>query len=103
MAIANDILLAGRTLSAAEAERFGLVARVFEDADLMVEVGKIAAGVAASAPTALRLSKDLIRHQRDAVTAHMAAEGKLFAAQLQAPEFAESVAAMMQKRAPDYG
>ena len=103
MAIANDILLAGRTLSAAEAERFGLVARVFDDADLKAEVGKIAAGVAASAPTSLRLSKDLIRHQREAVATHMAAEGKLFAAQLQAPEFAESVAAVMQKRAPNYG
>ena len=103
MAVANDILLAGRVLSAAEAERHGLVARVFADADLQAEVGKIAQGVAGSAPTSLRLSKQLIRNQRAAVAAHMAAEGKLFAAQLQAPEFAESVAAMAGKRAPDYG
>ncbi len=103
MAVANDILLAGRILSAAEAERFGLVARVFPDADLQGEVRKIAIGVARSAPQSLQLSKRLIRHQREAVAAHMAAEGKLFAAQLQAPEFAESVAAMAQKRLPDYG
>ena len=103
MAVANDILLAGRVLSAAEAERHGLVARVFADADLQAEVGKIALGVARSAPTSLRLSKQLIRNQRAAVAAPMAAEGKLFAAQLQAPEFAESVAAMAEKRAPDYG
>ncbi len=103
MAVANDILLAGRILSAAEAERFGLVARVFPDADLQGEVRKIAIGVASSAPQSLQLSKGLIRHQREAVAAHMAAEGKLFAAQLQAPEFAESVAAMAQKRLPDYG
>ncbi len=103
MAVANDILLAGRILSAAEAERFGLVARVFQDADLQDEVRKIAIGVARSAPQSLQLSKRLIRNQREAVAAHMAAEGKLFAAQLQAPEFAESVAAMAQKRLPDYG
>jgi enoyl-CoA hydratase/carnithine racemase len=103
MAVANDILLAGRTLSAAEAERFGLVARVFPDQALQGEVRKIALGVARAAPESMRLSKGLIRNQRDAVAAHMAVEGKLFAAKLQAPEFAESVAAMMQKRMPDYG
>lgn len=103
MAVANDILLAGRVLSAAEAERFGLVARVFADPDLQDEVARIAAGVAGSAPRAMQLSKELIRHQRDAVAAHMATEGKHFAAQLEAEEFAESVAAMGEKRAPDYG
>ena len=103
MAVANDILLAGRVLSAAEAERFGLVARVFADAELQSEVHKIAQGVACAAPESMRLSKGLIRHQRDAIAAHMAAEGKLFAAKLQATEFAESVAAMAEKRLPDYG
>ena len=102
MAIANDILLTGRTLSADEALRFGLVARVFPDADLMAEVGKIAAGVAASAPTALVQSKALIRNQKEHIAEVMLTEGKIFGAQLKSPDFAESVAAMMQKRAPVY-
>ncbi|UYV36088.1 enoyl-CoA hydratase-related protein [Rhodobacteraceae bacterium D3-12] len=103
MAIANDMLLAGRVITAEEAERFGLVARVFEDAQLSGEVAKIAAAVAAMAPKAMVLSKALIRDNREAVAAKMAEEAKHFAAQLQGPEFAESVAAKMQKRAPNYG
>ncbi|WP_137699905.1 enoyl-CoA hydratase [Marimonas lutisalis] len=103
MAVANDMLLAGRVLSAEEAERFGLVARVFPDGDLMDAVQGIAQGVATSAPVAMKLSKGLIRHGREEVAAHMAREARHFAAQLQGPEFAESVAAMAAKRTPDYG
>ncbi len=102
MAIANDILLAGRTLSADEAHQYGLVARVFDDSALMDEVGTIAASVAAAAPTALKRSKALIRHQRAAVASHMATEAQIFGEQLASPDFAESVAAMMEKRAPKY-
>ena len=102
MAIANDVLLTGRTLTADEALRFGLAARVFPDADLMAETLKIAASVAASAPTALIQSKALIRNQKERIAEVMQEEGKIFAAQLKSPDFAESVAAMMQKRAPVY-
>lgn len=103
MAVANDILLGGRTLGAEEAQAAGLVARVFADDALGAEVGRIAAGVAAAAPRAMQLSKALIRQGREEVAAHMAREARDFAAQLQGPEFAESVAAMMQKRLPVYG
>ncbi|MDQ2091496.1 enoyl-CoA hydratase-related protein [Marimonas arenosa] len=103
MAMANDILLAGRVLDVEEALRAGLVARVFDDAALDAEVGRVAAAVAMAAPRAMRLSKALIRSGRDAVAEQMAREAKHFAAQLQGPEFAESVAAMAEKRLPDYG
>ncbi|MEM7739221.1 MAG: enoyl-CoA hydratase-related protein [Pseudomonadota bacterium] len=102
MAIANDILLAGRTLTASEAHDYGLVARVFAEADLEREVHAIAAQVAASAPTAMKHSKSLIRHRQKLVADHMKVEAKLFNQQLQSTDFAESVAAMMQKRAPVY-
>ena len=100
MAVANDILLAGRTLNAKEAHDYGLAARVFPDADLMPAVNEIAAEVAMSAPTAMKRSKALIRHNRDALAEHMMTEIKLFAEQLQTRDFAESVAAKMQKRDP---
>ncbi len=103
MAVANDILLAGRTLTAEEAHNYGLVARVFADADLMAEVQTIAQSVAQSAPVALRRSKALIRNQQSQIADHMAAEIGVFVEQLKSPDFAESVAAMMQKRAPNYG
>ena len=102
MAVANDVLLAGRKLDAEEAHRYGLVARIFPDEALAGAVREIATGVATSAPTALRRSKELIRNERNRIAEHMAAEGRIFVEQLQSPDFAESVAAMMQKRAPVY-
>lgn len=102
MAVANDILLGGRTLTAEEAVRFGLAARVVPDAELGTTAHKIARGVAASAPDAMRKSKSLIRSQHERIANQMRTEGKIFVEQLQSPEFSESVAAMMQKRAPVY-
>ena len=102
MAVANDILLAGRTLSADEALSFGLVARVFDDNELMEEVSKIAAHVAASSPTSLKRSKELIRYQQDVVAQRIMHEGKIFAEQLQTEDFKESAMALMQKRRPVY-
>lgn len=102
MAIANDILLAGRTLDAEEALKFGLIARIFSDDMLRASVQEIALGVANSAPTAVRLSKSLIRNDQQRVSAQMLVEGKLFTQQLQSPDFMESVAAMMQKRPAVY-
>ena len=103
MAVANDMLLGGRVLNAAEAERHGLVARVFADGALASEVAAIAAGVAAAAPEGMRLSKGLIRQPAEGVAERMAREAKIFAAQLQGPEFAEAVQAMAEKRAPEHG
>ncbi|WP_209349422.1 enoyl-CoA hydratase-related protein [Pontixanthobacter sp. CEM42] len=102
MAVANDVFMTGRALTAKEALDFGLVARVFTDAALADETARIALQVANSAPTALKLSKSLIRNQRKAVAEQMMAESKLFAQQLASPDFAESVAAMMQKRPAVY-
>ena len=103
MAMANDIFLTGRRISAQEALDCGLVARVFPDEALAEEVRKIALQVAASSPVAMTRTKALVRYQRDKVTAQMAAEGKAFAEQLKSPDFAEVIAAKMQKRAPVFG
>ena len=103
MAVANDILLAGRALSGEEAVAHGLASRLFEDAELIDQVAKIAAGVAASSPTSVLKSKALIRAcGYDELKAQMERELKEFGAQLQSADFRESVAAMMQKRAPVY-
>ncbi|WP_084421188.1 enoyl-CoA hydratase [Henriciella litoralis] len=98
--MANEILLAGRVLSASEALACGLVSRVVPTADILATATGIAAKIAASAPSAIVKSKALIRGNRDAVEARMTAEGKVFAEQLKSPEFAEAAAAFAQKRKP---
>lgn len=102
MAVANDILLAGRQLDAQEAHAYGLVSRVFSAEEFKPSVKGIAQQIAASAPSAVKKSKALIRNNQDNLAAHMDAETEIFAAQLKSPDFMESVAAMMQKRSPVY-
>ncbi|MGB3626100.1 MAG: enoyl-CoA hydratase-related protein [Henriciella sp.] len=96
----NEILLAGRILSADEALACGLVSRVVPSHELIGATMGCASKIAASPPNAVRKSKALIRSSRDAVARQMAAEGKVFAEQLQSPEFAEAAAAFAQKRKP---
>ena len=54
---ARDLLLTGRVVEADEALRLGLVSRVIEPAGFLDEVLETAAGIAATAPIASRLTK----------------------------------------------
>jgi enoyl-CoA hydratase/carnithine racemase len=54
---ARDLLLTGRVVEADEALRLGLVSRVFEPAGFLDEVLETAAGIAATAPIASKLTK----------------------------------------------
>jgi enoyl-CoA hydratase len=54
---ARDLLLTGRVVEADEALRLGLVSRVIEPASFLDEVLETAAGIAATAPIAARLTK----------------------------------------------
>lgn len=54
---ARDLLLTGRVVEADEALRLGLVSRVIEPATFLDEVLDTAAGIAATAPIAARLTK----------------------------------------------
>ena len=54
---AMDMILTGRMMDAAEAERSGLVARVVPAASLMDEAMKMARTIAAKSPMAMRLAK----------------------------------------------
>lgn len=100
MAVANDVLLSGRVLTAAEALNFGLIARTFPVGKLSENVSEIAVKVSSSAPDAMKHSKALIRHGRNDIANHMAVESDLFVKQLQSTEFAECISAMREKRVP---
>lgn len=98
--MANEVLLAGRILTADEALACGLVSRVLRDEELLGAAMATALKIAASAPTAILKSKALINSRTAEIADQMRAEGEIFAAQLQSPEFAEAAAAFAQKRAP---
>src|SRR6476619_3716155 len=65
LARASDILLTGRDVDAAEAERIGLVAHVFPDAEFSASVAAYAARLAAGAPIAHALTKRLLMRTFD--------------------------------------
>jgi 2-(1,2-epoxy-1,2-dihydrophenyl)acetyl-CoA isomerase len=65
LARAADILLTGRDLDAAEAERIGLVARAIPDDQFPGAVAEYAARLAAGAPVAQALTKRLLVHALD--------------------------------------
>lgn len=100
MAIANDMFLANRVLDATEAVAFGLASRKFPSDELMAEVAKIADQIGNAAPNSMIKTKALVRNGQDQMTAQMERESVQFADQLKSPEFAEVVAAKMQKRMP---
>ena len=57
---ANDILLSGRTIDAAEALRIGLVSRQFGDDDLLDEAIAVATDMAQFSPYGLQYSKEAL-------------------------------------------
>ncbi len=65
LARASEILLTGRDLDAAEAERIGLAARVVPDTELAAAVADYATRLAAGAPLAHALTKRLLLQSFD--------------------------------------
>jgi enoyl-CoA hydratase/carnithine racemase len=101
---AADLLLSSRVVLAEEAETFGLVNRVLEPESLMAHTydyaGALAREIAPSslAATKLQLYRDL---HLDAASSVQDA-GVRMAEMMQGADFAEGVAALTQKRPPDF-
>lgn len=99
---AAEMLLAGKKIDAARAREFGFVTEVVSQEELEATALAAANNIAAKAPTALRLTKKLMKGDRAAILARMKEEGAHFAAQLASAEFQEAGMAFMQKRKPDF-
>src|SRR3954453_6908735 len=65
---AFDLMVTGRTIDAAEAERMGIVSQVYEPADFRSEVTALATGIAGYTKYGLRNTKEVMWHNLDAAS-----------------------------------
>lgn len=103
-AVACELAYTGRNMDADEAQRVGLVNRVFADRDtLLAEVRGIAASIATKSPLAVRGSKEMLLYSRD----HSVQEGLNYiatwnAGMLSEQDLREGITAQAEKRAAHY-
>lgn len=94
-AIAADILLTGRTLTAEEALAVGLVSRVVPSPDLIEEARKLAARIAKNDPLATRLTKSVLAAPR---AAHPAIDEQTQAILFESPEKVRRMTEFLERR-----
>jgi enoyl-CoA hydratase len=98
---AMDLILTGRMIDAAEAERAGLVARVVPAAGLLDEALKTAAAIAAMPPLAVLAAKELVNAAEQLPLAEgIRLERRLFHVLAGTEDKAEGMAAFIEKRDP---
>jgi enoyl-CoA hydratase len=96
---AMDLILTGRMMDAAEAERAGLVARVVPAASLMDEALKVAETIAAMSLPALIAAKEAVNRAFEAPLAEgLRFERRLFAVLFATADQKEGMAAFVEKR-----
>jgi enoyl-CoA hydratase len=99
--IAMDVILSGRFLTAEEALSAGLVARIADD--WLGEAKAVAAAIAAKAPVATRLAKELVDHAYETtLSAGVAAERKALYLAFASEDAHEGLSAFVEKREPEF-
>ena len=100
---AMDLILTGRTIDAAEAERAGLVSRVVPAEDLLVEAGKVAATIAGMSLSAARMAKEAVNRAFESTLAEgLLYERRLFHSAFATDDQTEGMTAFTEKRAPNF-
>ncbi|MEZ6017823.1 MAG: enoyl-CoA hydratase-related protein [Planctomycetota bacterium] len=100
---AKDLILTGRKLDAAEAERIGLVNRVAPRAELAAAARALALGIAANGPVAVRAAKEAIDRGTEApITEGLAIEAECYAKVIPTQDRLEALAAFAEKRRPHF-
>jgi enoyl-CoA hydratase len=100
---AMDLILTGRMMDAAEAERAGLVARVVPAESLMEEAHKVAETIASMALPALLAAKEAVNRAFESSLAEGARfERRIFATLFATADQKEGMAAFVEKRPPKF-
>ena len=99
---ATELLLLGEPIDAETALRWGLVNRIVDDERLIDAVMELVTRVASLPPSAVRLTKQLLKDDRGGVAVRIEQEADIFVERLKAPEFQEAASAFLEKRPPDF-
>lgn len=103
VARASELLLTGRLVDGAEAERLGILNRAVPAADVLPQAMALATEIANNAPLAVRATKRAIRrglelHVEDAARAEAFAQAETIATE----DAREGISALLAKRAPQF-
>ena len=102
-AVAMDMILSGRMLSAEEARELGLVARVVAQEAWLEEAKGVAAEIAAKSPVSVRLAKEAIDYAFEApLSAGVDFERRSFYVTRASEDADEGLAAFVEKRKPKF-
>ncbi len=101
--VATELLLSGRMIDAAEAERIGLVNRVVAAESLLEECRGLAQTILGMGPIAVGLTLDQVDRALDVpMDQALALEAEAFGAACASEDKAEGTAAFLEKRAPSF-
>lgn len=100
---AADLVLTGRTMDAAEAERAGLVSRIVPAAELIDEALAVASGIASKSLPVVYAAKEAVRVASETTLAEgVRFERRAFHALFALDDQAEGMAAFREKRTPEF-
>jgi enoyl-CoA hydratase len=101
---AFELLLTGRFVDAAEAERIGIVSAVVPHAELLVRAGEVAASIAGNSPYGVRMTKKLMWAQLEvgSLQAGLALEDSTQVSAAMSADHREAVTAFTEHRPPRF-
>ncbi|HEU4363230.1 MAG TPA: enoyl-CoA hydratase [Mycobacterium sp.] len=100
---AMDLILTGRTIDAAEAERSGLVSRVVPADELLTEAKAVATTISQMSLSAARMAKEAVNRAFESTLAEgLLYERRLFHSTFATADQTEGMAAFTEKRPPNF-